>query len=119
VGTFLTAEGVEQERLWRPSSTVNFDNLGTAMQTTFEVATLEMWPVYMGTGVDVRGKDQAVLPDSEHSPFLAAYFVLVVLVFGFFIVNLFVGIVTDTFNTYKVCAKSFTPPPFQRVSRIL
>lgn len=72
------------------------------MQTTFEVATLEMWPVYMNVGVDMRGQNEAILPDSESSPLLAAYFVLVVLVFGFFIVNLFVGIVTDTFNTYKV-----------------
>jgi hypothetical protein len=108
VGTFLTTEGVEQERVWKASSTANFDNLGKAMQTTFEVATLEMWPVYMGFGVDARGQDEAILPDSESSPFLATYFVLVVMVFGFFIVNLFVGIVTDTFNTYKVRAKLFT-----------
>mmetsp|Transcript_20362 Transcript_20362/g.38964 ORF Transcript_20362/g.38964 Transcript_20362/m.38964 type:complete len:841 (+) Transcript_20362:3-2525(+) len=102
VGAFTDASGQVDERRWEVLVNTHFDNIFNAMLATFEVATLEMWPNIMYYGVDIRGVGKAMDSHSNRSSVNALYFVLVVLVFGFFIINLFVGIVMDTFNSFKM-----------------
>eukprot|EP00163_Fabomonas_tropica_P029147 TRINITY_DN6158_c0_g1_i1.p1 TRINITY_DN6158_c0_g1~~TRINITY_DN6158_c0_g1_i1.p1 ORF type:complete len:1884 (+),score=375.64 TRINITY_DN6158_c0_g1_i1:93-5654(+) len=77
----------------------NFDHIGKAMLTLFEVATLEEWPQIMHLGVDAVGVD--MVPQRDHNPFHALYFIVFIIVAAFFVVNLFVGVVIDNFNAMK------------------
>jgi hypothetical protein len=77
----------------------NFDNIMNAMVTLFEMATTEGWIAVMWNGVDSRGLGYQ--PKRENSMIWVLFFILFIIVGSLFILNLFVGVVINTFNEEK------------------
>ena len=100
-GYFLDSEDAWMPRTWRPAKFGNFDHIGVAMLTLFEVATLELWSKIMYQSIDAVSYDQA--PQRDHNPWLGLFYVVFVVIGSFFILNLFVGFVI--FNFAKVKAE--------------
>ncbi|KAG2489238.1 hypothetical protein HYH03_012259 [Edaphochlamys debaryana] len=80
--------------LW-VNPTANFDNVGIAILSLFQVATLELWVDIMFSAVDTAGVDKQ--PLWNHRPYFVLFFVVFVLVCSFFVLNLFIGITLDKF----------------------
>lgn len=80
---------------WRNES-YNFDHLGRAFMTLFVLASIDGWVEIMYNGVDINGKDKQ--PVRNESEYLAVFFVIFLLVGGFFIINMFVGVIVDNFQ---------------------
>lgn len=99
------------QRSWSPVG-AHFDDVGNALLTVFEVSSGEMWPDIMYTVVDAVTVDgQSDLPmcapsdnnkcGTEHAPEVAIYFILVTIMCAFLLLNLFVGVVVDSFDKMK------------------
>jgi len=84
--------------LWRIYDT-NFDNIGNAMLTLFQLGTLSDWNEIMYKGIDAVGKDRNRELNANEPAGL--YFVACVFLLGFFMVNLFVGALIAAFNDNK------------------
>ena len=54
------------------------------------------WPITMYSTVNSQGP--SLVPKYKHSPYLALFFVLFIILGGFFITNLFVGVVISTLS---------------------
>jgi hypothetical protein len=77
----------------------NFDSVADAMLTLFEMSTTEGWINIMWYGVDSRGIGNEPKRDAK---VLWVLFFLAFIVFGsLFMMNLFVGVVINTFNQEK------------------
>jgi len=87
------------ETIWTNPRDYNFDNIGQSVLTLFEVATLENWLGIMYHGVDMTEID--VQPVRNFNVFYCIYFVLVIVIGSFFVMNLFVGVTIDKFNEMK------------------
>ena len=74
---------------------MNFDNIGKAMQTLFEMSTTEGWTAVMYQGVDAVDVDKG--PIEYYNEGVTGFFLAFMVVGSFFILNLFVGIVLDNF----------------------
>ncbi|GLC62201.1 Caveolin-2 [Pleodorina starrii] len=83
--------------------TANFDNVGTAMLTLFQVATLSLWVDITFSAVDATGVDQQ--PLENHSPWVVLLFILFIVVCTFFVLNLFVGVTLDKFAEMQQLAQ--------------
>ena len=101
VGTIADGAACEAEPLcsW-DNSEANFDNLGNAIVTLFQVATLSGWTDIMYTAIDAPDK-KGGLPREDNNPELGLYFLLFVIICAFFTLNLFVGVVIDNFNRLR------------------
>jgi hypothetical protein len=86
------------QRAWT-SHPQNFDHVGHAVLSVFEVASGEMWPDIMYTVVDIVGEDQPMHQDQNRN--VAIYFIAVTIVCAFLLLNMFVGIVVDEYNHHK------------------
>ncbi|KXZ52368.1 hypothetical protein GPECTOR_9g412 [Gonium pectorale] len=73
----------------------NFDNVGSAVLTLFQLSTLELWVDIAFSAVDATGVDQQ--PLWNHQPQMLLFFGLFIVVCAFFILNLFVGVTLDKF----------------------
>eukprot|EP01059_Diplonema_ambulator_P029985 TRINITY_DN5005_c0_g2_i1.p1 TRINITY_DN5005_c0_g2~~TRINITY_DN5005_c0_g2_i1.p1 ORF type:complete len:1825 (+),score=590.46 TRINITY_DN5005_c0_g2_i1:71-5545(+) len=71
---------------------VNFDNIGLAALTLFEVAVVENWETTMYRAID-GGKG------TNTYPYRAIYFIFFVIIGNFFCLNLFVGSLINRFNS--------------------
>jgi len=80
---------------WR-NQEYNFDHLGRAFMTLFVLASIDGWVEIMYNGVDCAGIDMQ--PVKNERWYLAIYFVIFLLVGGFFIINMFVGVIVDNFQ---------------------
>jgi len=97
-GTFMDENGENRTRIWDlyPS---NFDNVGTAITTLFELSSLEMWPDIMNMGRDVTEVDKHPVVDASLGNSL--FFVFFIFLGSFFVINLFVGVVINKFSEVK------------------
>lgn len=77
----------------------NFDNCIDAMSTLFQMTTTEGWVDVMYSGIDSVGIGYQ--PKKNHNTWFVIYFVAFMIVGSQFIINLFVGVVIDNFNTIK------------------
>ena len=77
----------------------NFDNVGQAMLTFFTMMTTEGWNQVMWLAIDTTQIHQ--VPKKNNNPGYIFFFVLFLIFGTLFILNLFVGIVIDTFNKEK------------------
>jgi hypothetical protein len=77
----------------------NFDSIGEAMLTLFEISTTEGWVDVMYAGTDARGPFMQPLRDVQE--LWSIFFVLFIFVGSFFILNLCVGVILDNFNKIK------------------
>jgi len=77
----------------------NFDNSLSAMLTLFIMCTTEGWVDIMWSGVDSKGINYE--PVKDHRRVWIIFFIVFIIVGSFFILNLFVGVVIDTFHSEK------------------
>ncbi|PIK39622.1 putative voltage-dependent T-type calcium channel subunit alpha-1H isoform X5 [Apostichopus japonicus] len=74
----------------------NFDNLGQALMALFVLASKDGWVDIMYNGIDAVDIDQQ--PQRDHNEFLILYFISFLLIVGFFVLNMFVGVVVENFH---------------------
>ncbi|MDP2061458.1 MAG: ion transporter, partial [Flavobacteriaceae bacterium] len=78
---------------------LHFDNFGAAMITLFVLSTLEGWVPIMHNGIDaVR---PGVAPILNYNPAAALFFVVFIIVGGFFLVQLFMSVLVNTYEEQK------------------
>jgi voltage-dependent calcium channel L type alpha-1D len=98
---------------WRETIPQNFNNVGTAMLTFFEISTTEGWADVMMTAIDSTSIDMQ--PIRDNNMIWALFFVAFIMVGSFFVVNLFVGVIIDNFNRMKAAlGGDFMLTPEQR-----
>jgi len=74
----------------------NFDNLGQALMALFVLSSKDGWVNIMYTGLDAVGVDQQ--PIENYSEWRLVYFISFLLLVGFFVLNMFVGVVVENFH---------------------
>ena len=74
----------------------NYDNLFNSLFTLFIVSTKDGWVDVMYNGIDAVGVDMQ--PQENHNEYMAFFFIIYLLVVGFFVVNMFVGVIIDNFH---------------------
>ena len=78
---------------------LRFDNIGYAVETLFECATFEGWLGPLDAALDSTGVGKQ--PVFMNRPAAAAFFVAFLLIGGFFVMNVFTGVVIDNYNRLK------------------
>ena len=82
-------------RVWSAPDS-NFDTLGSAFFTVFQVASLDGWVDVMHSVMDSRG--EGLQPQHNAAWWAAFYFVALVIVGSFYIVRVFVAVFIDQFS---------------------
>jgi Ca2+-binding EF-hand superfamily protein/ABC-type taurine transport system substrate-binding protein len=91
--------GYEFPRVWR-SKLVNFDSVGNALVTIFEISSGEMWPDIMYDTIDGVAPGQAMMENYDRvKP--AIYFVAVIIICAMVMINVFCGVIIDKYNQMK------------------
>ena len=78
---------------------INFDHVPNAILALFQVATFEGWIEVMASAVDARGIDRQPQQENQFAAYF--YFVAFIVAGTFFTLNLFVGVIIDTFARLK------------------
>jgi voltage-dependent calcium channel T type alpha-1G len=78
------------------NSHYNFDNLGHALMSLFVLSSKDGWVGIMYTGVDAVGIDMQ--PVQNNNEWMLLYFISFLLLVGFFVLNMFVGVVIENFH---------------------
>eukprot|EP00755_Sulcionema_specki_P015559 Sspe_Gene.59734::Locus_32834_Transcript_1_1_Confidence_1.000_Length_6014::g.59734::m.59734/K04851/CACNA1D; voltage-dependent calcium channel L type alpha-1D len=81
------------------SYTADFDNIFHSFLSLFELASLEGWVEILHIGMDSVSHEEA--PRMNNRPMVAIYFVLFILLGGYFVVNLFVSALVDAFQEQR------------------
>ncbi|XP_047138402.1 probable voltage-dependent N-type calcium channel subunit alpha-1B isoform X2 [Hydra vulgaris] len=74
----------------------NFDNILNAMLTLFTSSTGDAWYLHMQRGIDSTDIDSG--PIENNRTWVAIYFISFVVVFSFFFMNVFIGMIILTFH---------------------
>uniref|UniRef100_F6SKF5 Ion transport domain-containing protein n=1 Tax=Ciona intestinalis TaxID=7719 RepID=F6SKF5_CIOIN len=74
----------------------NFDDVGQALMSLFVISSKDGWVEIMYHGIDATGIDQQPIRNSN--PWMLLYFVSFLLIVGFFVLNMFVGVVVENFH---------------------
>ena len=74
----------------------NFDHLGQALVTLYVLSSIDGWVDIMYSGVDAVGVDRQ--PQVNANQGMILYFVSFLLIGGFFIINMFVGVIVENFK---------------------
>ncbi|XP_045478266.1 voltage-dependent T-type calcium channel subunit alpha-1G isoform X2 [Harmonia axyridis] len=74
----------------------NFDDLGQALMSLFVLSSRDGWVNIMYSGLDAVGVDQQ--PKTNYSEWRLLYFISFILLVGFFVLNMFVGVVVENFH---------------------
>jgi hypothetical protein len=82
-------------RAW-DHSFFNFNHLGMALLTLLQQMFSDGWSVVLYDGMDSTSYDEALQPNAR--PYMAIYFVVFAIVGNFFLINLFVGSLIDSFS---------------------
>ncbi|XP_021366371.1 voltage-dependent T-type calcium channel subunit alpha-1I-like [Mizuhopecten yessoensis] len=85
----------DQRNIWI-NQKYNFDNLGQALMALFVLASKDGWVSIMYTGLDAVGVDQQ--PQINFNEWRLVYFISFLLLVGFFVLNMFVGVVVENFH---------------------
>ena len=81
---------------WRSSPhSGSFDNILSACLYLFEISSLEGWPTAMYLGADAVGIDQS--PQTDFFYVSVLYFIAWIILGAFVVLNVFVGVLIDTF----------------------
>ncbi|KAL5240540.1 hypothetical protein ACI65C_007950 [Semiaphis heraclei] len=107
-GTFFHCEGpnikhvrdkkeclADKKNTW-VNQKYNFDDLGKALMSLFVLSSRDGWVNIMYTGLDAVGVDQQ--PIENYSEWRLLYFISFILLVGFFVLNMFVGVVVENFH---------------------
>ncbi|KAI5721996.1 hypothetical protein M8J76_002131 [Diaphorina citri] len=82
------------------NSLMNFDTVGKAYISLFQVATFNGWIEIMQDSVDSR-TELNKQPIRETNIYMYLYFVFFIIFGSFFTLNLFIGVIIDNFNEQK------------------
>ncbi|XP_050514563.1 voltage-dependent T-type calcium channel subunit alpha-1G isoform X3 [Diabrotica virgifera virgifera] len=74
----------------------NFDDLVQALMSLFVLSSRDGWVNIMYTGLDAVGVDRQ--PKVNYSEWRLLYFIAFILLVGFFVLNMFVGVVVENFH---------------------
>ncbi|XP_028408443.1 voltage-dependent R-type calcium channel subunit alpha-1E-like [Dendronephthya gigantea] len=77
----------------------HFDNVLYAMSTLFASSTGEGWPAVMQAAIDATDIDRGPITNNQIE--VALYFILFVVIFSFFFINIFVALIILTFQDEK------------------
>jgi len=102
-GNVTNSGGYVAQLEWKTAPS-NFDNIGNALLTLFELSTMEGWPDIMYPAMDIVDR-KTHHPVLNNSRFNAIYFIAFIIVGAFFITNLFVGIIVHKFNKARILDK--------------
>ena len=75
---------------------MNFDNILNAMVSLYVIASTEGWIDMMWVGVDSIGVN--IQPKKDNQLLWSIFYIGFIVVGSFFIMNLFAGVVVDSFN---------------------
>ncbi len=64
------------------------------------ISSKDGWVEIMIHGIDGVGQGQC--PIENNNPWLVLYFLSFLLLMGFFVINLFIGVVIENFNKYRM-----------------
>lgn len=78
------------------NSQYNFDNLKSALIALFVSANRDGWVNIMYTGIDAVGVDKQ--PIKNYNEWIIIYFVSFIVIVGFFVLNMSVGILVESFH---------------------
>lgn len=107
-GTFFYCEGVNIKNVKNKTDCLsipgnvwinrkyNFDDLGKALMSLFVLSSRDGWVNIMYTGLDAVGVDQQ--PIVNFNEWRLLYFIAFILLVGFFVLNMFVGVVVENFH---------------------
>ncbi|KAK6642810.1 hypothetical protein RUM43_004312 [Polyplax serrata] len=107
-GTFYYCEGPKLENVKNKTDCLadsknqwlnrkyNFDDLGKALMSLFVLSSRDGWVNIMYTGLDAVGVD--LQPVKNYSEWRLLYFIAFILLVGFFVLNMFVGVVVENFH---------------------
>ncbi|KAE9057974.1 hypothetical protein PF010_g31170, partial [Phytophthora fragariae] len=84
---------------WKPVLSKNFDNVGSAMLTFFILSTSENWSEIMKAACDATSP--GMQPIVNHNEVWIVFYIAFMVVGSFFVMNVFVGVIIDNFNTMK------------------
>lgn len=76
----------------------NFDHLGQSLLTLFVLSSIDGWVDIMYQGIDGVNSNGQMQPQENHSEAMALFFVAFLLLGGFLILNMFVGVILENFN---------------------
>jgi hypothetical protein len=82
----------------------NFDNVFESLSTLFTISSLESWPDRMYEGVDAVDIGHELVKD--YNPLAAYFYIMIVVVGNFFMVNVFTAVVYDRFNRARMTESS-------------
>ncbi|CTQ87048.1 Voltage-dependent T-type calcium channel subunit alpha [Caenorhabditis elegans] len=100
VGNVTTkADCIEDYRNKWVNHRYNFDNLGQALMSLFVLSSKDGWVSIMYQGIDAVGVD--VQPIENYNEWRMIYFISFLLLVGFFVLNMFVGVVVENFHKCK------------------
>eukprot|EP00743_Colponemidia_sp_Colp-15_P005327 GILK01005729.1.p1 GENE.GILK01005729.1~~GILK01005729.1.p1 ORF type:complete len:1755 (-),score=280.80 GILK01005729.1:102-5366(-) len=97
-GMVTSADCISANGEWK-TYPANFDNILWALFSLFEMITLEDWMAILYHGVDGVGPD--MMPVTDYNTGRVFYFIVYVVVARFFLLNMFVGSVIDSFQSLK------------------
>ncbi|XP_023310380.1 voltage-dependent T-type calcium channel subunit alpha-1H [Anoplophora glabripennis] len=99
-GENLTGIATKQDCLYRgyewKNQKYNFDDLVQALMSLFVLSSRDGWVNIMYTGLDAVGVDKQ--PVVNYSEWRLLYFISFILLVGFFVLNMFVGVVVENFH---------------------
>ena len=78
---------------------LNFDTTFTSLLTLVTIQTTEGWTDVMWASVDAVGPYQQ--PKENHNIYMVAFTMFIIIIICMLFIELFVGIVTETFNSQK------------------
>jgi voltage-dependent calcium channel T type alpha-1H len=84
----------------------NFDNVGQSLLTLFVVSSKNGWVDILQTTIEARGRD--LTPESGHNRWVFVYFFAFVLAVGFFVLNMFVGVIVENFQLTMPANEDFS-----------
>lgn len=78
---------------------LNFDHIGKSMMYLFVISTKEAWTDAMHAAQDSVGIDKQ--PIENYNQFMALYFITYIIIGSYMMLNLFVGVVFESFKKEK------------------
>jgi len=98
-------ESLGEVRTWRERQ-LTYGNIGSAMLSMFVLASQDNWEMHMYAGVDATASERGPVANSD--PVTAIWFISFMIVGSFFVIQLFVGVFIDTFQTVTYESKSLS-----------
>ena len=86
--------------VWGNPAMGSFDSIGAALLLLFESTTMEGWPDVMFATIDAYG-EQGHAPVRNWNTANSLYMLLWILLGGMFLINVFVGVIVETFAELK------------------